>query len=63
MSKPPSKAWREIGDVVHIDEGKVGHADRTFYQCAACGSVWMRTRESGALGKNTFYQSLTERFS
>jgi hypothetical protein len=54
---------REIGDVVHIDEGIVGHADRTFYQCGACGSVWMRTRESGALGKNTFYQSLTERFS
>ena len=61
-SKKPTDAWREIGGTVHIDGGKAGDTDHTFFQCSRYGSVWVRVRDSGDFdGHGTFYHSLTER--
>ena len=53
----------EIGQPVHIDGGRSGDTDHTFYQCRECGALWVRVKDSGGLGGNgTFYHSLTDRF-
>ncbi len=54
---------RKIGDGVHIDGGRAGDSDCTFYQCSECGSVWLKVQDSGGLGgKETYYHSLIRTF-
>ncbi len=59
----PSDICQEIGQSVHINGGREGDTDHAFLQCTACGSVWLRIRDSGGLGGHgTFYHLLTGNF-
>jgi hypothetical protein len=62
-SNRPGDTWREIGEEVLIQGGKIGDTRHRFFQCTACGSVWVEIRDIGGMaGGGPFYHRITQRF-
>ena len=59
----PTKSWQEIGEKVHIEGGKNGDTEHTFFQCGQCGSLWLQVDDIGGIGGyGTYFHRLTKGF-
>jgi hypothetical protein len=62
-AKKPSSSWKPIGETVHINGGRAGDTDHSFFQCKDCGTMWIEVKDLGGFGgKGTFYHPLTDKF-